>query len=293
MTILLAMAALAAIASLLPAHRASLLDPMGRGARSERQVRGIFAAMRTSKPASHCVLIALTLARTLSGQEPAISLASEPHHHLALGNEYVNVYQVEVAPGDFVRLHRHDTDAISLSLSESLVTVHSPGRPDVRQKLAHGQIRLQALGFVHSTLVEGDTPFRNVTVELLLPQTGKQNRCAQVIAGQPLNCSSAQLGKAPLGLPQFETAQTYVGLVRVAPKERVVIGETRRAVLIVALDGGAIHTGDRGVQRSLAAGDFIWADRGAVAAFRNENATEVSFVCFAFTPADGTLRSGR
>jgi len=82
----------------------------------------------------------------------------------------VKVYQVEVAPGDAVKLHRHDTDAISLSLSESLVTVHSPGKPDAQQKLTNGQMRLQARGLVHSTSVDGDTPFRNVTVELLMPQ---------------------------------------------------------------------------------------------------------------------------
>jgi hypothetical protein len=32
-----------------------------------------------------------------------IPLASEPHHHLALHNEYVNVYEVEVAPHETSR----------------------------------------------------------------------------------------------------------------------------------------------------------------------------------------------
>jgi hypothetical protein len=57
-----------------------------------------------------------------------IPLASEPHHHLALHNEYVNMYQVEVAPHDSVLLHRHDVDAISVMMSDSDVTVHAPGR---------------------------------------------------------------------------------------------------------------------------------------------------------------------
>jgi quercetin dioxygenase-like cupin family protein len=225
-------------------------------------------------------------------QESApISLAAEPHHHLALHNEYVNVYQVEVAPGDSVRLHRHDTDAISWSLSESLVTVHSPGRPDVQQKASYGQMRLQARGFVHSTLVEGDVPFRNVTVELLLPQTGKQNDCAQVMAGQAVHCV-VHVGEAPV--PQFETEQTSVGLVRLHRQERVVIGEPGRATLIVAVDRGASYKDENGARKSLRAGDFVWLEKGNKGeALRNESAAEVRLVCFGLAPADGPSSSER
>jgi hypothetical protein len=230
-------------------------------------------------------------------QEPAVlPLEAEPHHHLALKNEYVKVYQVEVAPHDSVKLHRHETDAISLSLSESLVTVHFPGKADVLQKLVYGQIRLQARGYVHSTLVDGDTPFRNVTVELLLPQTGKQNRCAQVIAGQPLNCAGlgAQIAGLRLGEPQFETDQTYVGLVRVTAHERVAIGEPGSATLIVALDGGATHPGENRGESSLRAGDFVWLGKNkATETFRNDSGKELRLISFAFKPAAGASSSAR
>jgi hypothetical protein len=216
-----------------------------------------------------------------SGREPeALALEAEPHHHLALKNEYVKVYQVQVAPGDAVKLHRHDTDAISLSLSESLVTVHFPGKPDVQQKLTMGQIRLQARGYVHSTSVEGDTPFRNDTVELLLPQTGERNGCAQVIAGQALHCV-VHAGEAPV--PQFETEQTSVGLLKLPPHQRLVIGEPGRATLIVAVDAGATHSGKNGAADSLRSGDFVWLDNGKMGeAFRNDSGAEVRFVCFDF-----------
>jgi len=52
------------------------------------------------------------------GQEPdVLSIDAEPHHHLAFKNEYVKVYQVEVAPNDAVKLHRHDTDALVCRLA--------------------------------------------------------------------------------------------------------------------------------------------------------------------------------
>jgi hypothetical protein len=221
------------------------------------------------------------LGAAVSGQAPEIlPLEAEPHHHLALKNEYVKVYQVEVTPGDAVKMHRHDTDAISLSLSESLVTIHFPGKPDMQQKLTNGQIRLQARGLVHSTSVEGDTAFRNVTVELLMPQTGERNGCAQVIAGQALNCV-VHADEAPV--PQFETDQTSVGLVRLPSHQRVVIGEPRRATLIVAVDAGAKHTIKNGAAESLGGGDFVWLDYGKMGeAFRNDSDAEVRIVCFSF-----------
>jgi hypothetical protein len=244
-----------------------------------------------------CVLAALALAfgfgprRDFSrqlGQEPTpIPLASEPHHHLALENEYVKLYQVEVAPHDSVKLHRHDTDAISLSLSDSVVTVHFPGKADVTQKLAFGQLRLQARGWVHSTLVEEGPPFKNVTVELLQAQTGERNGCAQVMAKEPLNCFGGTIGGVRLGQPEFQTDQTYVGLVRVSAHGRSEIGDGRVA-LIVALDGGATHRGGDGAESSLRSGDFVWLDAGhAGEAFQNDSAKEVRLILFAFQPTAG------
>ena len=250
--------------------------------------------MQIFKLALFCVLGYLALSfgftsstdfSTHSAQEPTpIPLALEPHHHLALENAYVKLYQVEVAPHDSVKLHRHDTDAISLSLSDSTVAVHSPGRADVTQKLANGQIRLQARGYVHSTLVEGESPFRNVTVELLQPQTGERNGCAQVMAKEPLNCFGGIIGGVRLGQPQFQTDQTYVGLLQVSAHGRSEVGDGRVA-LIVAMDSGATHRSGDAADSSLRSGDFVWLDRGrAGEVFQNESAKEVRLILFAFQP---------
>jgi hypothetical protein len=239
-------------------------------------------------------LATLFLVAAASGQEQqVVALEAEPHHHLALKNEYVKVYRVDVAPHDSVKLHRHEMDAISLSLSESLVTVHFPGKPDVQQKLTNGQIRLQARGYVHSTSVQGDTPFRNVTVELFMPQTGERNGCAQVMANEPLHCEGPHAGVG-LGVAQFETDQTFVGLLRVMPHQRVVIGGPSSATLIVALDAGAIHSSENGRANSLRIGDFVWLDKGnAGEVFRNDGETELRFVCFGLSRADGASSPSR
>ncbi len=90
----------------------------------------------------------LSSATAAAAEAPTvIPLASEPHHHLALHNEYVNVYRVEVAPHDSVLLHRHDFDAISVMISAAEVTVITPGKPDEHRKLVDGQVRLQTRGY--------------------------------------------------------------------------------------------------------------------------------------------------
>jgi quercetin dioxygenase-like cupin family protein len=225
----------------------------------------------------------------VAAQTPTvIPLASEPHHHLALHNDYVNVYQVEVAPHDSVLLHRHDVDAISVMMSDSDVTVHAPGKADVHQKLTDGQIRLQARGYVHSTSIDGDTRYRNVTVELLLPQQGWRNLCAPVIATQPLNCPAGQEAAGSAGhdeQPQFETEQTSVTLVRLPPHQRIGLSDLRGSELAIALDAGIAQAGGNGAEKSLHPGDFAWLDSGGTArVFKNDGDREARLVYFVLKP---------
>jgi quercetin dioxygenase-like cupin family protein len=239
--------------------------------------------------AKHAFLVAICcLHFGASAQAPAVlPLASEPHHHLALHNTYVNVYQVEVAPHDSVLLHRHDADAISIMLSDSEVTVGAPGKPDVHQKLREGQLRLQARGYVHSTSIDGDTTYRNVTIELLLPQQGARNLCAPVIAALPLNCPGSPAPPATathMEQPQFETSQTYLTLIRVLPHQNAALGDPDRPELIVALDAVAT-AGGKDPENSLHPGDFVWLEAGkASRVFKNNGDKEARLISFALKP---------
>jgi quercetin dioxygenase-like cupin family protein len=239
--------------------------------------------------AKHAFLTVLCcLPSGASAQAPAVlPLASEPHHHLALHNAYVNVYQVEVAPHDSVLLHRHDADAISIMLSDSEVTVRAPGKPDVHQKLREGQLRLQARGYVHSTSNDGDTTYRNITVELLLPQQDARNLCAPVIAALPLDCPGAPtppLTATHMEQPQFETSQTYLTLIRVLPHHSAGLGDPDRPELIVALDA-VVTLGEKGLESSLHPGDFVWLAAGkASRLFENNSDKEARLISFALKP---------
>ncbi len=125
-----------------------------------------------------------------------ITMDQEPHHHLAMKNNFVKIFSVEVAPGGSILLHRHDGDTVAIAIGDQEVTVGIPGNADVHQKNADGQVRLQASGYIHSTHIDGATAYHTVAVELLHPQTGSHNVCASVLPGQPLH-SPDNTRKAP------------------------------------------------------------------------------------------------
>src|ERR1700731_1339320 len=188
----------------------------------------------------------LSSATAAAAEAPTvIPLASEPHHHLALHNEYVNVYRVEVAPHDSVLLHRHDFDAISVMMSAAEVTVITPGNPDEHRKLVDGQVRLQTRGYIHSTTIDGENTYRHVTVGLLQPQQGAHNLCPPVMASQPLNCpAQAPPDKMHITEPQYETDQTLGTLIRVLPHQQVAVGDPQHLELVVVLDADVLASED-------------------------------------------------
>jgi hypothetical protein len=186
----------------------------------------------------------------------------------------VKVFNVEVASKDSIILHSHDQDTIAIAIGDQLVTVGIPGKTTAPSKNADGQIRLQRSGYIHSTHVDGDTPYHTVAVELMRPQTNFQNVCAEILPGQPLNCQ----GNSPFwtsdghnivysSLPLLESDQTHVRIVRVPPHQPIYITDipsTRDASrVIVALDSVVFTSGSsKKSEETLQPGDFKWFNVG-------------------------------
>jgi hypothetical protein len=139
-----------------------------------------------------------------------------------------------------------------------------------------------------ATCIDGDTTYRNVTVELLLPQRGARNLCAPVVAALPLNCPSAPPPPTAThrDQPQFETDQTYLTFIRVLPHQSATLGDPGRSELIVALDAIAVTTaGGKNQGNSLHPGDFVWLDVAKAAQiFKNNGDKEARLILFALKP---------
>jgi hypothetical protein len=217
-------------------------------------------------------------------EQSVIPLKSEPHHHLVLHNDLVNVYSVEVQPKDSVLLHKHDVDAIGIMLSDAEITVRVPGKPDSHQRVLNGQLRLQQAGYVHSTTIEGDTAYRNVTVELLLPQQERRNICSGVIATLPPNCRSAQPDSSAYSEQlQFETNQTKISLIRLKPQQSVTLDTSVQSRLVVVLDDTVVVTDVNIGPKAFRSGDFLWSDsKSSGEIVENAGSKEVRLVSFVF-----------
>ncbi len=106
-----------------------------------------------------------------------VEIEQEPRHHLVFANEFVRGFAVEIAPHERSLCHRHPDDyLLYVALGAQIV---SAARDEEPKQLSYrdGECELLEAGLVHVVENLGDTPFRNVVVELL-PRAGELQRGA-------------------------------------------------------------------------------------------------------------------
>jgi quercetin dioxygenase-like cupin family protein len=109
----------------------------------------------------------------------SVAITSEPHHHLALENPYVRVFKVEAPAHATTLVHRHDHDYIYVVLGASHITNVVEGKSPVQQRLQDGEVKFVPGNFAHKITNDADTPFRNVTVEILQPKKDDPAKAAE------------------------------------------------------------------------------------------------------------------
>ena len=122
----------------------------------------------------------------------AVPITKESHHHLILGNAYVRVFRVELISPDATPLYRHDHPYVYMSIGKAEFTRDVEGKSEVRVKMANGQLGYSKGGFSQIIRTEDETPFYNITVELLHPQENLHSDCAKVVEGPLEGCSAPQ-----------------------------------------------------------------------------------------------------
>lgn len=121
---------------------------------------GILAAVSLSKASRQGASAALKV----------VPISNEHHHHLAMENGFVRVYEVEVPAHESTLMHQHDRDYVYIVLGDSNVTNEVLGKSAVKMSLTDTTVNFSKGPFAHIAGNEGDKPFRNVTIELLKPQ---------------------------------------------------------------------------------------------------------------------------
>lgn len=125
-------------------------------------------------PMERLLLLVFLLVPLLAAQSTTeVEITSEPSHHLAIDNQYVRVYQVEVAPHAATLMHRHGHDYVFVTLGDAHISNEVEGKASAEAKLADGDTRFTPGNFAHIARNLSDQPFRNVTIELLQDEKGR------------------------------------------------------------------------------------------------------------------------
>jgi len=224
--------------------------------------------------------VALLLALTAAAPPPEVEITAEPSHHLALQNQYVRVFQVEVAPHAATLLHRHRHDYVFVTLGASEISNEVAGKPAVTLKLQDGEVRASDAGFAHLARNLAATPFRVVAVELLQddqahatpPPKWDDDRSLQI-----LHAGTQEILFVKDGVRVSETELQVAGSV---PKHHHTHPHLVIAVTDLLLRNDVVGKGASNVE--MKSGDIKWIDAGVTHSITNVGTGQAKFVTLEF-----------
>jgi hypothetical protein len=232
--------------------------------------------------------VVLLFSCSVGAQAPAttpVALKDEPHHQLLFENDYVRAWAFGITGHQATLLHNHDLPYLGVAVGSADFINAVTGKPEAHVTLTDGQVSYSKGGFSHVARTETDTPFRNVTIELLRPQGAARNRCVKVVADSPLDCP--QTITSPLGAATrlvFETDEAAVQSGEVSSIFRIAGADTKPARLLAVLNRSELSVETPGQPaKKLHSGEALWLNAGAAATFVNSGTSATSrFVLVTF-----------
>jgi hypothetical protein len=202
--------------------------------------------------------------------EGAVPVSAEPHHAHAFQNDYVRVYNVTVPPLDATMLHQHDLPYIYLTLGTTDVINAVAGKPEAHLLLEDGSTRYSPGGFAHIARTDAGILFRNITVELVHPQSGPRN-LGDKGSERPLGSCPQSTGATNSNnqipseqvVPCFETDELRLELVKVEGGKDFVQPSPGTAALLIAMSNSNLDVSLAGQHTAfLHVGDVLWLPPG-------------------------------
>ena len=111
-------------------------------------------------------------------------IEKEPHHHLAIANEFVRAFAVEIAPHDHTLCHRHEHEYLMyVACLADIVSAPREEEPETHL-YKDEECELAPPGMVHVVENLTDTKFRNILLEFL-PRAAdlRRGRAPDVVEG--------------------------------------------------------------------------------------------------------------
>ncbi|MGE5207130.1 MAG: hypothetical protein ACM3PW_16085 [Chlamydiota bacterium] len=201
---------------------------------------------------------------TTQGPNFVVTLDKEPGHHLVLQNRYTRVFQVELPPHASTKLHLHQHNYLFVTIGPALIENEVQGKPPAKMKLLDGETELAPGPFAHVIKNLGNTPFRNVTIEILRPPSPTAQ------SQPPERGLSLDSGLAIQTL--YDTAQVRVLEYQLNPGVHVDVQEDKWPHLLVAVSDLKLRDqrkGGRGADFNQKPGDVSWSQGGHAHTFTN------------------------
>ena len=202
--------------------------------------------------------------------EGAVPVSAEPHHAHVFQNDYVRVYNVTVPPLDATMLHQHDLPYIYLTLGTTDVINAVAGKPEAHLLLEDGSTRYSPGGFAHIARTDAGILFRNITVELVHPQSEPRNlgdkASDRPLGSCPQSTAAANSNDQIPGqqvVPCFETDELRLELVIVEGGKDYVQPSPGTAALLIAMSNANLDVSQGGQHTAfLHVGDVLWLPPG-------------------------------
>lgn len=217
-------------------------------------------------PSTILLLIALglipiaTLSQSSSPQSP-VEISGEAHHHPKFENEFVRVWDVTVPAGESTLWHVHRNDNVVVTLGDANLRLENATAPPTEALWTFGEVRFAKATYTHRAINIGNTPFHNLTIELLKPTN---------FVADP-SALPGQTGRTPL----LENDRIRVFRLSLAPGEAVAMHKHPFPGLVVTITPAEIEvTADgKAVTHPVKGNDVSWRAGAVTHSIRNVGKT--------------------
>lgn len=210
---------------------------------------------------------------TAADNDTAVPISQEPHHHLVLENEYTRVYDVTVPAHQSTLLHRHDNDYLGVILEPAAIQNAVLGRPVTTGRAGKGEVRFAVAPLSHRVTDTGETPFRNITIEILKKKSGTPTGTTAV--------RGLDIGHGGLIDTVVDNSQVRVQDVQIAAGGMLHKHTHKFPLLVVALSDLDLHNMAKGKPAAMVhqtAGEVKWIGAGSTHEMMNAGKQQAHFI---------------
>jgi quercetin dioxygenase-like cupin family protein len=214
--------------------------------------------------------IALSLGLAVgAAAQSAVPIDQEPMHQLKFQNDFVRVFDVQIPVGGISQLHTHTYDSVSVRVSNGQVTeaITGGGSPSTRIKFGDvSYTDLKGSSMTHTVANTGQTPFRNIFVEILLPKKKSSGDLPPLSPTHEVLLNNSRVRVNKLTLQPGESSMLHTHSM---PTLAVILQDGQ--VELATISGG-------GKTIAAKAGDAVWQNSGTTHIIRNVGTTPFEVV---------------